>query len=241
MPGGRENLLLPRHLDDPPEIHHRHPVRDMLHHGEVVRDEEIGKIELPLEIAEQVDDLRLDRDVERRDRLVAHHELGVGRQRARNPNALALPAREFVRVSRRMVARQPHQPHELPHARPPLRPPADPVHLERLLENFPNRHPRIERGERVLEDDLHALPEPPQRLALKLRDVLSAEPDRPRGRRNEPEHEPRRRRFPAPRFAHQRQRLPPLEREGNPVHRTHHAKPPRQQHPALHRKILGQA
>jgi hypothetical protein len=33
-------------------------------HGEVVRDEEVGEVELLLEVLQQVDDLRLDGDVE---------------------------------------------------------------------------------------------------------------------------------------------------------------------------------
>ena len=55
--------------------------------------------ELVLQVCKQVDDLRLDRDVERADRLVAHDELGLHRERARDADALPLPARELVRVA----------------------------------------------------------------------------------------------------------------------------------------------
>ena len=58
-------------LDDAPEIHHRDAVADVLDDREVVRDEQIGEAVLALQVDQQVDDLRLDRDVERRDRLVA--------------------------------------------------------------------------------------------------------------------------------------------------------------------------
>ena len=44
-------------------------------HRQVVADEEIGQLELVLQIAHQVQDLRLHRHVERRRRLVAHDEL----------------------------------------------------------------------------------------------------------------------------------------------------------------------
>ena len=54
-----------------------------------------------LEIVEQVQDLRLDRDVERADRFVADDEVGVERERAGDADALALAAGEFVRVARR--------------------------------------------------------------------------------------------------------------------------------------------
>ena len=37
-----EQIIRGRILDDAAEIHHRHPVGDLLHHGEVVGDEQIG-------------------------------------------------------------------------------------------------------------------------------------------------------------------------------------------------------
>ena len=62
----------------------------MLDDGDVVGNEEIGEAELALQIAEQVDDLRLHRDVERRNRLVADDEPGIERQCAGDADALAL-------------------------------------------------------------------------------------------------------------------------------------------------------
>jgi hypothetical protein len=72
-----------------------------------VRDEEVGEAELALQIAHQVQDLRLHRDVERRGRLVADEELGLERERARDRDALALPARELVRIARAVGRREP--------------------------------------------------------------------------------------------------------------------------------------
>ena len=48
---------------------------------------------------QQVDDLRLDRHVERRDRLVGHDQLRVERERAGDADALPLAAGELVRVA----------------------------------------------------------------------------------------------------------------------------------------------
>ena len=45
------------------------------HHAEIVADEEIGQVELAPQLHEQVEHLRLDRDVERGDRLVADQQL----------------------------------------------------------------------------------------------------------------------------------------------------------------------
>ena len=71
----------------------------MLDDGQVVGDEEVGQAELLLEVVEQVEDLALDRDVERADRLVADDELRVERQRPGDADALALAAGELVRVA----------------------------------------------------------------------------------------------------------------------------------------------
>ena len=55
--------------------------------------------ELVLELLEQVDDLRLHRDVERAHRLVADDEIGLHRERPRDADALPLPAGELVRIA----------------------------------------------------------------------------------------------------------------------------------------------
>ncbi len=55
--------------------------------------------ELAPQLQEQVDDLRLDRHVERGDRLVADQHVGLHGQRARDGDALALPAGELVRIA----------------------------------------------------------------------------------------------------------------------------------------------
>ena len=84
-------------LDDLAEVHHGDVVADVLDHRHVVRDEQVGQAELALQPHQQVQDLRADRDVERRHRLVADHQLGVGGERARDVDALALAAGELVR------------------------------------------------------------------------------------------------------------------------------------------------
>ena len=86
-------------LDDAAEVHDRDPVGDLADHREVVRDEDVGEVELALEVLEQVEDLRLHRDVERRHRLVADDQLRLQRERARDADPLALAARELVRVA----------------------------------------------------------------------------------------------------------------------------------------------
>src|SRR6266545_2597231 len=46
------------HLDELAEVHHRDPVADVPHDRQVVGDEQVGEVEFPLEVDQQVDDLR---------------------------------------------------------------------------------------------------------------------------------------------------------------------------------------
>ena len=71
----------------------------MLHDREVVRDEQVRDVALGLKVLEQVQDLRLDRDVERADRLVADDEVRLECDRPGDADALPLPAGEFVRLA----------------------------------------------------------------------------------------------------------------------------------------------
>ena len=86
-------------LHDPAEVHHGDPVRDVPYDGEVVRDEEIRQVELVLQLLEQVDDLRLNRDVERRHGLVRDDEVRIQSDRPREPDPLALTSRELVGIA----------------------------------------------------------------------------------------------------------------------------------------------
>ena len=87
-------------LDHPAEVHDADPVADVPHDGQVVGDDEVGEVELVLQLLEQVDHLRLHRDVEGRDRLVGDDELGLDGQRPGDADPLALAAGELVRVLR---------------------------------------------------------------------------------------------------------------------------------------------
>jgi hypothetical protein len=64
-----------------------------------MRDEEVGEAEFALQIAEEVDDLRADADVEGGDGLVEDEELGAEGEGAGDVDALALAAGEFVRIT----------------------------------------------------------------------------------------------------------------------------------------------
>ena len=98
-----EQLAPVGQLGDPAEVHDRDPVADVLDDAHVVGDEDVGQAELALELLEQVQDLRLDRHVERGHRLVADDEVRLEDERPGDADALPLAARELVRVAPRVV------------------------------------------------------------------------------------------------------------------------------------------
>ena len=66
-------------FDDAAEIHHRHTIGKIANHQQIVRNAETSAPEIFLEIDRQIENLRLDREIERRYRFVANHELGARR------------------------------------------------------------------------------------------------------------------------------------------------------------------
>ena len=68
--------------------------------AEIVRDQDHGGAELGSQARDQLEDLRLDGDVERRRRLVGDQQLRVVDQRHRDHHALAHAAGQLVRIAR---------------------------------------------------------------------------------------------------------------------------------------------
>ena len=62
-------------------------------------DEQISELVAALQLAQEIDDLRLHRHVERRGRLIENQEFRLEHERPGDGDALALAARELVRVA----------------------------------------------------------------------------------------------------------------------------------------------
>ncbi len=77
VPGACEERLGRGELDDAPDVHHGDPIADMLDDTQIMSDEDAGQAEFVLEVLQQVERLRLHGHIERRDRLVRDHELGI--------------------------------------------------------------------------------------------------------------------------------------------------------------------
>ena len=79
-------------------VHDGDAVRHFGDDAEVVRDEQQRQIEPLLELAQQLEHLRLDRDVERRRRLVGDDQRRSAGERDRDHHALPHAARQLMRV-----------------------------------------------------------------------------------------------------------------------------------------------
>src|SRR6202041_3134584 len=94
-----EDFVATGDFDDPAQVHNRHALADVFDHPQIVRNEEIRQMKIVLQVLQQVDYLRLDRNVEGRDRFVEHQEARLDGERSRNADTLALAAGELVRVT----------------------------------------------------------------------------------------------------------------------------------------------
>jgi hypothetical protein len=88
-----------RLLDHRAEVHDRHPGGDVLDDRQVVADEDVGQVEIPPQVQQQIQDLRLDRHVERGGRFVADHQVRLHDQCARDRHPLALSAGKLPRCA----------------------------------------------------------------------------------------------------------------------------------------------
>ncbi len=105
---GEEFRFLFTQLDQPAGVHDRDAVAHVADHAHGVRDEDIGELVFILQVLQQVEDLGLDGHIQRRDRLIGDHQLGVDHQRAGNADALALPTAEAVRETPQVLDAQAH-------------------------------------------------------------------------------------------------------------------------------------
>ena len=154
----REDLVRVCDLDELAAVHHGDAVAHMPHGGEVVRDEEVREPETALKIHQEVEDLRPDRDVERRHRLVADDQRGVGRKGAGDRHALALPTGELERPPLAEVGTETHELEQLGDAAtvPPLLTAAQ--QHQGLGDDLLDRHQGVERVTGVLEHHLDPAP-----------------------------------------------------------------------------------
>ena len=159
-------------LDDPPEVHHRHPVGDVPHHRQVVGDEQVA--DSPSSVLSRSSRLSTPAwiDTSRADTGSSSTiSRGFERERPGDADALALAAGELAREAGQVQLRvEPDDLEQLAHARvaPLVRDHA--VGAQRLGEDVGDRQARVQRGHRVLEHHLHVAPD--------LHPLVAAQPAR---------------------------------------------------------------
>ena len=163
--------------------------------------------------SEHVEDLRPDRGVEHRDRLVADQAVRLEHEGGRDRDPLALPAGELMgvaveealRVEADVVERPPHPLLALLGG--------DSLDPQRLVDDRRDALARVQGLVGVLEDHLHALAEGP--LLALAGDDLPLEGDLAGRRLLQAEHRPRQGRLPATGLADDAEDLPraPLQRD----------------------------
>src|SRR6185437_1765093 len=200
-------ILGRREFHELAEIHHGDAVAHVPNDPEIVGDEDVGQLELPLEIVQEVQHLGLDRDVERRDRFVSHDQLRVQGERPGDPDPLALPTRELVREPVVVLRGEADRLEQLLHARSTLRL-LDAVDLERGADDRADALARVQARVRVLEDHLHLAAKRSQRARPELRDVAALEDDFALGRFVEPDDGAPERRLAAAGLAYEPEGLP---------------------------------
>src|SRR5206468_2148282 len=112
-----------------------------------------------------------------RHRLVRDDEVGIHGERPRDADALPLPTGELVRVAADRVAGEADDLEQLAHAARSVAAAGETVRAQRLADDPADAVPRVERGERILEDHLHAPAQRPQLVVTEMRDVPPVEAD----------------------------------------------------------------
>src|SRR5579883_1121750 len=179
----REELRRAPLLDDLPRIHDGDALRRLGDDAHIVGDENERHAALALQRQQQIEDLRLDRDVEGGRRLVGDEEARVAGDRHGDHDALVHAARELVREGSQPALRRrnPDLLQKLDRAPAPRRAAeALLVQPERLLELEADGEARVETRRRLLEDHRHVLAGEPPALARRERQqVLSGEGEAP--------------------------------------------------------------
>ena len=109
-----------------------------------------------LKILEHIDDLRLNGDIERGDRLIADDELGIDRKRSRDTDSLALTAGELMRIAVCVLAVESDALKKGDYLLSSLRlVGCEMVDIDGLAYDIAYRHARIKARIGVLENHLH--------------------------------------------------------------------------------------
>src|SRR6516165_3981704 len=81
-------------FDHGPAVQHERFVRELAHHGQVVADQDVRDVGFVADVGQQVQDLGLDRHIQRGDRFIEDQDGGLRREGTRDRDSLPLTARQ---------------------------------------------------------------------------------------------------------------------------------------------------
>ncbi len=207
------------------QAQHGHAVRHFGHHAEIVGDEEHARPVALLQCQDELENLRLCGHVQRSGGLVGNQQHRVQHQRHGNHDALALPARQLMRIARHdsLGVGQEHLAHDVQHFLLALRRCQASVLGQHFVDLIAAGHDRIECGHRLLKDHRHAggaqFAQPRERC---VGDVFTLQQDAPRhhrqGLRQQAHHRLGNDRFARAGLAHQAQDFAATHGEGHLLH-----------------------
>ena len=184
MNRGAADRLRPSQLNDLPQIHDGDPVAHVADHPQVMGDEEIGQVKLPLQALQQIEDLSPYGNIQGRNRLIRDHKPWLQNQRPGDSDPLPLSAAEFMRVAGQLLLIQADNGCDLPELFFDLLPSTRMmVDMQGLFDDAARRLPRIEGGIGILKDHLNLPAERLQCAPLPRENILVIEPNLPRRRR----------------------------------------------------------
>ncbi len=141
----------------------------IMHHVQIVRDEDIAHLPLGLQIGQQIEDRRLHRHVERRGRLIADHHLRAAGEGAGDGDPLLQPAGQLTRLRVEMPRRPAAPRRSAREAAPLVAAPVQSDQAQRAADQPAHRLRAVERRAGILEDDL-------QRFDLSARAIVRRAP-----------------------------------------------------------------
>jgi hypothetical protein len=142
---------------------------------DVVADEDDGHPVLASQPIDQMQDLRLDRNIERRDSLVAHQQIRAQHRCPRDGHTLTLAAGQLRREPLRQRLIQPDRSHPgVDGALPFSAGPARRMHPQGLGDRFANGQARIEAAARILEHGLDGATKAPSCAPVHGPQILAA-------------------------------------------------------------------
>ncbi|EMD28667.1 hypothetical protein C791_0291 [Amycolatopsis azurea DSM 43854] len=212
-------------LYHPAVVHHHDAVGDVGHHAHVVGDQQDRRAEPVAQIPQQLEDLGLHGDVERRGRFVGDQQFRLVRDRHRNHDPLQLTAGQLVRIRPEPLlgSGQPHQTEQFE------RPPPGGLRRQVLMsadrfdQLLPDREHRIQRAHRFLEDHADLVAPDGAQFVRRQRVEIATGQQRPAGdlgfRRQQPEQGQRGDRLARAGFPHHRDDLARRHRPGDRPYR----------------------